>query len=126
MRELDFELTADNTAPRASRDRLDSIGGLLGSRSADVKLVISELVTNSVRHSARTETVRVRVRVDDEKIRLEVIDDGPGFPISTSRGEGLGLTVVERLADDWGVHVDGTCTVWAELGRSLVGEGVEG
>jgi anti-sigma regulatory factor (Ser/Thr protein kinase) len=118
MRELDFELIADDRAPRYSRARVDDIGGLLGPRSTDVKLVISELVTNSVRHAPRTEKVRVRVRVDDENIRLEVMDDGPGFLTSMSKSDGLGLVVVDQLADEWGVHVDGKCTVWVELARS--------
>lgn len=122
MKELDFELTADDRAARASRARLEEIRSVLGSRSTDVKLVLSELVTNSVRHSTRSEKVRVRLEIDDAKIRVEVIDDGPGFPMTRVSGDGLGLTIVEQLADDWGVHVDGTCTVWVELDKSPVGK----
>jgi anti-sigma regulatory factor (Ser/Thr protein kinase) len=118
MKELEFELVADEKAPRLSRTRVEDLGNLLGSRSIDVKLVLSELVTNSVRHSLATETVRVRVMVTDDKIRLEVIDQGPGFPEAPTRGGGLGLSIVERLADEWGVSVDGTFTVWVEIGRT--------
>lgn len=119
MRELDIELSADEMAPRLTRARLDEIEKFLGTRSTDVKLVVSELVTNAVRHAASTRKVRVRVKANDEKIRLEVEDDGPGFPPGTSRGDGMGLMIIERLADDWGVEVDGKCTVWVELGKSI-------
>jgi len=119
MRELDIELSADEMAPRLSRARLSEIEEFLGLRSPDVKLVVSELVTNAVRHAASTRKVRVRVKANDERIRLEVEDDGPGFPPATSRGDGMGLKIIERLADDWGVEVDGKCTVWVELGKSV-------
>ncbi len=119
MTELDIELWADEMAPRLTRARLGEIETFLGPRSTDVKLVVSELVTNAVRHAASTKKVRVRVKANDEKIRLEVEDDGPGFPPATSRGDGMGLTIIERLADAWGVEVDGKCTVWVELGKSI-------
>lgn len=122
MRELDIELRADETAPRLSRARLAEIEAFLGPRSNDVKLLISELVTNSVRHAPSTQKVRVRVKTDDEKIRLEVVDHGPGFVPTTPRGDGMGLTIIERLADDWGVKVDGECTVWVELSKSMAAD----
>lgn len=119
MRELDIDLRADESAPRVSRTRLDEMAADLGSRLLDVKLIVSELVTNSVRHSANPQTVRVRVRSDQDTIRVEVVDEGPGFPPDPNKSDGLGLTIVGRLADKWGVHVDGTCTVWVELSQSL-------
>lgn len=113
-----MEFRADQSAPRLSRSRLDGIGQDLGDRLLDVKLIVSELVTNSVRHSNNSQKVRVKVRVDGERIRLEVIDEGPGFPPDPAKSDGLGLAIVERLADDWGVHVDESCTVWVEMSRS--------
>lgn len=119
MREMDIEIPADELAPRLTRARLGEIEASLGPRSADVKLIVSELVTNAVRHAGSNEKVRVRVKANDERIRLEVVDDGPGFPLATARGDGMGLRIIERLADDWGVEVDGSCTVWVELGKSV-------
>lgn len=118
MKELDFELVADEQAPRLSRVRVDDLGALFGAKSTDVKLVVSELVTNSVRHSVRSKKVRVRLKVTADKIRLEVIDQGPGFPSVPTGGDGLGLSIVEQLADDWGVHVDGHFSVWVEMDKS--------
>lgn len=119
MREMDIEIRADETAPRLTRARLSEIEASLGHRSPDVKLIVSELVTNAVRHAGSTEKVRVRVKANSERIRLEVVDDGPGFPPAAARGDGMGLTIIERLADDWGVDVDGKCTVWVELAKSV-------
>lgn len=123
MTDLDMQLRADDSAPRLSRVRLDEIADELGSRLIDVKLVVSELVTNSVRHADKPESVQVKVRVDDAKIRVEVVDEGPGFTLDSQKHDGLGLTIVERLAQDWGVSVDGTCTVWAEMSKSIGEDG---
>lgn len=76
-------------------------------------------ITNAVRHAASTEKVRIRVKTEEERIRLEVVDAGPGLPPAASPGDGMGLTIIERLADDWGVKVDGKCTVWVELSKSV-------
>lgn len=121
MRSLDFELKTDETAPRLSRMKVEEVGELIGARSPDVKLVLSELVTNSVRHAGVSDNVRVKVKVSDDKIRLEVIDQGPGFESLPASRDGMGLTIVERLARDWGVKVDGVFTVWVELDRSSQG-----
>lgn len=122
MTALDMQLRADDSAPRLSRVQLDEIATELGSRLIDVKLVVSELVTNSVRHASDPETVQVKVQVEDDKIRVEVMDEGPGFGLDSKKGKGFGLGIVERLAQDWGVSVDGTCTVWVVMSKSGVEE----
>jgi anti-sigma regulatory factor (Ser/Thr protein kinase) len=122
MTDLNMQLRADDSAPRLSRVQLDEIADELGSRLIDVKLVVSELVSNSVRHANTHEGVQVRVRVDDDKIRVEVVDDGPGFTLDSKKDDGLGLTIVKRLAQDWGISVDSTCTVWVEMTKSIAEE----
>jgi len=119
MTDLNMQLRADDSAPRLSRVRLDEIADELGSRLIDVKLVVSELVSNSVRHADKPESVQVKVRVDSDNIRVEVVDEGPGFTLDSKKDDGLGLTIVQRLAQDWGVSVDGTCTVWVEMTKSI-------
>lgn len=58
---------------------------------------------------------------DADRIRVEVIDEGPGFdpptPSSWSNPTGgWGLQLVDRLADEWGVEAEGPCNkVWFEL-----------
>lgn len=89
---------------------------------ADIELVLTELVTNSVRHGrlAEGEAIQVRGAVNDGVLRVEVSDAGPGFEPGMPRpaGDGTGgwgLVIADRLADRWGVRRDGTrTTVWLE------------
>jgi anti-sigma regulatory factor (Ser/Thr protein kinase) len=89
-----------------------------------VRLLVTELVANSVRH-AKARCVSVRAVVTGSGLWLEVADEGPGFEVETSvrRGtqndeSGWGLFLVERLAHRWGVDREGDATrVWFELRR---------
>jgi two-component sensor histidine kinase len=86
----------------------------LEPRYDDVVLLVSELVTNSVRHSD-TDGIDVKVQSIDGHIRVEVSDDGPGFTPESPRGDGMGLMLVEKLADKWGLTSGDKFTVWVEL-----------
>jgi len=87
--------------------------------AADAALVISELVTNAVRH-AGTE-VRVALELRDGRLTVSVHDRGPGLPHLIPPAErdfgGRGLAIVARLAEAWGVAVadDGGKAVWCRL-----------
>jgi len=89
----------------------------------DLCLLVSELVTNSVRHARLRpgDLIRLRVAASDLVLRVEVSDPGEGFvaeiPEPTARGPGgWGLFLTERLADRWGVDRDGEwTTVWLEV-----------
>jgi anti-sigma regulatory factor (Ser/Thr protein kinase) len=88
-----------------------------------LRLLVTELVSNSVRH-AHSETVVLKVVVARSAVLTEVTDEGPGFD-PTDAGtpgtddSGWGLFLVERLADRWGVHQEPEVTrVWFELRRS--------
>lgn len=88
-----------------------------------MRLLITELVTNSVRHTS-AKTILLRVLVGSSAVRTEVTDAGPGFdPDATGAADGdrtgWGLFLVERLAERWGVSQNGDGTkVWFELRRS--------
>lgn len=93
-------------------------------RLEDLRLLTTELVSNSVRHggSAQPEPIRVKVSVTDASVRVQVVDSGGGFTkdITTLKpgdDRGWGLFMVEQLADRWGLNEDGTTTVWFELDR---------
>ena len=87
----------------------------------DVTVLVSEVVTNAVRHGRAhaRDTVVVHVAMAADLLRVEVCDHGPGFsPPSNPRrradGGGNGLMMLQRMSNAWGVATDdGTC-VWFE------------
>lgn len=115
MDEVTLQVESNASAPGLSRSRLEPLKTRLEPRYDDVVLVVSELVSNSVRHGA-SKDIDVKVTTRDGRIRIEVADDGPGFSMDDPRGEGMGLAIVEKLADRWGMR-DGKhrFIVWAEL-----------
>ena len=90
----------------------------------DVRLLVTELITNALRHGKLTpgDRVPLKASVDDGVVRIEVRDPGNNGDIALRepgpRGGGYGLYLVERLAKRWGVdRRDGT-VVWCELAPS--------
>ncbi|MFI9250296.1 SpoIIE family protein phosphatase [Streptomyces sp. NPDC053069] len=88
------------------------------------ELLVSEVVTNAVRH-ARSEPVGLRV-VRTDALLFEVTDDEPGLPEMLPAGpydeSGRGLRVVSRLAREWGASATGhRKTVWFE--QAITGRG---
>ena len=114
-------------APALARDRFGRWvnGELAAGVRSDALLVLSELVTNSVRHAEAPAgaSVLVTAELTDRVLRLEVADAGHDRRFARRRpdlqaGGGFGLHLVERLSLRWGVaEADGT-VVWCELARS--------
>jgi two-component sensor histidine kinase len=113
-------------APRQARTAvLDALRDELSEAEArDVALVVSELVTNSVESAATGPEERLEVDVDvrERCVHIEVSDDGARLrPRSTPRHpdapQALGLALVDRLAESWGVERDGAghTRVWCDL-----------
>ena len=88
-----------------------------------LRLLVTELITNSVRHTA-ADSLTLRVAIGETSVLTEVADTGPGFDprcVENSGDDdtGWGLFLVQRLADKWGVKHDGPCKrVWFELRRA--------
>jgi anti-sigma regulatory factor (Ser/Thr protein kinase) len=87
-----------------------------------LRLLVSELVTNSVRHGGgeQPHEIRLAVSASRERIRVEVADAGSGFKARPRRdgqdeGSGWGLHLVETLSDRWGSERNGRVCVWFEL-----------
>ena len=89
-----------------------------------VRLLVTELVTNSVRH-ANAGSVELAVLVGAERVRVEIANPGSPFePVlrqdDASSADGWGLFLVDRISDSWGVVDEdaGTQRVWFEIQRS--------
>jgi len=107
--------------PRSRRFVVDVLRESGAEASDEVLLVASELVTNAVRHGEGE--VELRVGVDGDCVRIEVLDDGHAAvavperePAPMSIG-GRGLILVRQVARRWGTGFDrtGRTLVWAEL-----------
>jgi anti-sigma regulatory factor (Ser/Thr protein kinase) len=124
-----LELPASEEAPAIARrfvdGRLD--GALADRRLADVRLLVSELVTNAVLHATRREgdVLDLDVVITSGHVRVEVHDPGPGFspaskpaPPPVEATTGRGLMLVDRIANRWGVDRGRRTCVWFEIDRS--------
>jgi len=72
---------------------------------SDVKLAVSEIVTNAIIHGYedRSGTITVGAEVTDQLV-VTVTDDGPGMlPRTDSPGVGLGLPIVGKITASFGV-----------------------
>jgi serine phosphatase RsbU (regulator of sigma subunit)/PAS domain-containing protein/anti-sigma regulatory factor (Ser/Thr protein kinase) len=123
---LELTLPGGPAAPAAARSALaTALGGRLSDQlEGDALIVVSELVTNAIRHGgARSpdDEVGVHAALRDEVLRLEVTDPGPGFEPGGHGPRpdgGYGLHMLDRLAMQWGVTGGDPVTVWVELDRT--------
>ena len=90
----------------------------------EAEIVISELVSNAVRHARPLSdgNLRVHWKVKTGVVEVEVTDGGGDStprpaPRTIWAPSGRGLRIVRSLAHEWGVTEDRTgCTVWASVG----------
>jgi PAS domain S-box-containing protein len=112
-------LPRDPRAVALARRAVEADAATLSTEQLDVaRLLVSELVTNAVRHGAGDEVV-LAMHVDDGHVRFEVHDAGGQQPIRREpRGAdgGYGLNLVATLASRWGADAD--AGVWFELDRA--------
>jgi signal transduction histidine kinase len=112
------ELLVSPRAPSQARRWVLERGGDLPRGKLDLLLLlVSELVTNSVRHSGAVPGERVQIALarGDGTIHVDVQDAGPGFDRHDVRPGPHGLQVVESGANRWGIERSGPTTVWFEL-----------
>ena len=124
--ELELVVPAAPAAAGEARRAVARSRLVADSQQATLLLLVSELVSNSVRHAGLHggEAIRLVARCDDDRARVEVCDGGRSGRVPGTREPrfaerepgGLGLMLVDEMADSWGVSCDGdgTC-VWFEL-----------
>jgi anti-sigma regulatory factor (Ser/Thr protein kinase) len=127
---MEASFTADIQAPGAARRVLATLATDLGDDLLERSgLALTEVVANSVEHAGLTQTDEIHLHVSlcPELLRIEVLDDGPGFiaaPVASKPDKaphGWGLYVVDRLTDRWGVDCSHSTRVWLEFDRDAVG-----
>jgi anti-sigma regulatory factor (Ser/Thr protein kinase) len=127
---FELHLVATPDAAAAARAAVSAwIGAAVSSTARiDLLLLISELVTNSVRHADAVgdAPISVRAEVQGDTLRLEVGDGGSRGAIAPRApdmrgGGGFGLNVVDFVSRRWGVDRDVGTLVWAELAFQQAG-----
>jgi serine/threonine-protein kinase RsbW len=122
---LEVSLPLDGRAPRAARSVVEGLRRRIATSVLDdAQLVVSELVTNAVRHSGVCDggVVVLSIELTSTMVRLEVTDPGcsrllaPRAP-DLEDGGGFGLHVVRALSERWGLEqfAAGGTRVWAQL-----------
>jgi anti-sigma regulatory factor (Ser/Thr protein kinase) len=125
---FELELPRELDSAAAARHAVDQLSDRLPEdQLGDVRLLVSELVTNSLRHAELAPEDRIRLGVDvrEASVRVEVSDPGKGFEFvgpadDPDTVEGWGLYLVATLADRWGIEREpsgGATRVWFELDR---------
>ncbi len=132
---LKLTLPASAEAPQLARRSLDTFEKSVdGDRLYELRLLVTELVTNSVRHAGLgpSDSIGFEVAVTSDRTRIEVSDRGHGFearsawtvregddsaddPVLATRGSGWGFHLVEQLSDRWGISRQGGTRVWFEV-----------
>lgn len=119
-------LVQDARAPAEARRALDSVAAELSQEQlSDARILVNELVTNSVRH-AGPGVIELMLELTATHLVIAVTDAGAvAVPVVVHDGfeaavpHGWGLRLVESLSESWGVRDDaaGRRTVWCEVRR---------
>jgi anti-sigma regulatory factor (Ser/Thr protein kinase) len=122
--EIDLKLAPESEVVSTARRALNQLAHFLPpEKLEELRLVVSELVTNSILHAGLSSDDRIslRVTVSAGSVSGRVCDPGPGFEVSSKpcprpdlRG-GWGLPILERISDRWGVERNNHTCVWFEI-----------
>jgi anti-sigma regulatory factor (Ser/Thr protein kinase) len=125
---LHMQLKPGVEAAGEGRHALDPLAGAIEqSELAILRLLVTELLTNSVRHAGTEASIALDVEIYSNAVRVAVSDCGRGFqPVETpephaDRPGGWGLCLVDRLSDRWGVSLAERTSVWFEMDRPARG-----
>ena len=113
-------LSTGHAAVSDARRVVDELGDQLCVSDADnLRLLVSELVTNAIRHGDADTAPWLELELADGRVLASVHDAGPGFDPPTrpqaSAAGGWGLLLVDALAQRWGVECGRVTRVWFEL-----------
>lgn len=123
--DLQIDLPHSPLAPSLARQALDTLSGPIDAECMDdLRLLVSEVVTNSVRHAppGAKGLIQLTIMTTQESVRAEIRDSGPGFTFvprsrrfNIDQVSGWGLDIVRRVAESWGISNEGGVCVWFEI-----------
>jgi anti-sigma regulatory factor (Ser/Thr protein kinase) len=120
--QVTVDIDRDRTAPARARRAVEAFGSALSPDVVpDVKLLVSELISNSVKYGREGQVQLILRSENPHHVHVEVVDQGVGFvPAARDRPKtepgGWGLHMVEALTERWGVR-EGSTHVWFEIDR---------
>jgi len=122
-RRATLTLVAEPAAAKDARTWIGTLAGSLvsGERLNDLRLVVTEIVTNAIRHGDPGGSLVLAATPKDGYLCVQVTDDGPGIAprpraLVPDEDGGFGLFLVERLTRRWGLTRErGRTRVWFEL-----------
>src|SRR3954447_5377964 len=120
---VEYKMTVpfSNEVPRQVRADLETRWGATLDRPLldEVKMMASELVGNALVHSGRPveDPLTLSIKITDDVLRLEVIDQGRGVEHLTPRQTfpASGPQCVDLLSDRWGSKHENSFHVWFEI-----------
>jgi anti-sigma regulatory factor (Ser/Thr protein kinase) len=119
-----LRLGCDPSVVAEARNAVGRIRPALPDLVADsARLLVSELVTNSIVHGVSRDGGWIDVIIERRArcVRIEVVDSASGGsrpvlrPVDPSSTSGWGLQLVDRLSTVWGVETGTGTRVWCEI-----------
>jgi anti-sigma regulatory factor (Ser/Thr protein kinase) len=113
-------LSAEPESVREARGWLAGFAMIDESRRTDLQLIVTEVVSNAIRHGGSGGLLRLAATPKPEFLCVQVTDDGPGLAprpraMTSDANGGFGLFIVEQLTRRWGVTRENNQTrVWFE------------
>ena len=119
----EFLLEAHPSSVAEARRRMSELAEALldEDRMADLQLVLSEVVSNAVRHGSDTESIMLAITPKSDYLCVQVTDSGTGLaprPRATVPDEngGWGFFLIEYMTRRWGMtREDRHTRVWFEF-----------
>jgi len=87
---------------------------LAEERSEDFELLASEALTNAVLHGDGRSPIQVEAWVENQEVCMQIVNRAERFapPLYRSGEGGLGLPIIARAADRWGLERDQDVRLW--------------
>jgi anti-sigma regulatory factor (Ser/Thr protein kinase) len=118
---LSITTKGGNDAPARVRRALMAFSDDFGEKTDDVRLIVTELVTNAVVHSGLDceSLFQFALWTSPDRISCALLYQGDPFAAEPQPGnQRFGLHLVDTLSDDWGVERgDNKNRVWFEINQ---------